>query len=326
MTENEIELIYNYLHENYEYRDGSLLRNKDGRGFSKQKKGDELGSFFYQSDQQPRIRCTLNIKGKDYTKNLSHLIYLFHYKSMPDVIDYLDGNPTNCRIDNLKIGSRIASQAKKECRGWKPYTSSTGLTRYRVTLQIGKAIKVHFGSCETPDEARAVYDMAKRLYVVDRLEADDIKKKVMLEFPDIKMKLKKDNKHGFPGIYKRGNRFVARHNGLSSTHDTPEEAYKDVIRMKNGEFTKTNRLKTSDHCTKPGCDKPYSAKGLCNNHYIQFRRAQDKRIRFNKTGFVGVKFDKGKYSSRFNNKHLGMFKTPEEAHAAYLKAKEEYIK
>jgi hypothetical protein len=322
MNQDEATLIYNYLHDNYEYRDdGNLVRTKDSPRNGKSKKGDVLGSFFYQSEQAPRIRCTLYINKFDYTKNLSHLIYLFHHKEVPDVIEYIDENPMNCCIENLKPGCRVEIQYKKGQRGYFPYKTKAGITRYRITLQIGKDIKVCFGSSDTEEEARAIYEMAKEIYVYERLEPIEIKKRIMAAFPHRSMKLAVVNKWGYPGIYQRGARFVARFDGQSSTHDTPEEAYKSYLDMKEGKFTRTNRLKLSDTCTVDGCGDPYYTKNMCSKHYAKHIRQGKRRIRANKTGYAGVKEDKGKFSARYKDKHIGSFKTAQEAHEAYLATK-----
>lgn len=327
MTEEE-QLIYNYLYENYDYQeDGNLVRKFDAPTNRGIKKGKKLGSFFYQTDASPRLRATLNINGTNYTKNLSHLIYLYFNKTFPDILEYIDNNPTNCRIENLKVGCRVTmqSQSKRRIKGYTSFRTKDGKMRYKIVLHIGRTKTLTFGSSDSPEEARKVYDFAKKLYIEDKTNPDEIKQLVMQEFPNIQMKMGISNKHGYEKIYQRGERFVARHNGMSSTHDTPEEAYQDVLRMKNGEFQRTNRLKTSHACTKPGCDKPYEAKGLCVNHYTQHRRAQNKRIRPNKTGFPGVKKDRDRYSARYNRQHLGMFDSAEEAHQAYLNAKNKNI-
>ena len=48
----------------------------------------------------------------------------------------------------------------------------------------------------------------------------------------------------------------------------------------------------------------------------------------NKTGLLGVRYVKGKYYGTFQvnkvKRYTKLFSTPQEAHAAYLKAKEEY--
>jgi hypothetical protein len=329
MTEAEVGLIYEYLHENYEYCDGELVRSANPKAGSRIRQGHSLGSFFYQGNQNPRLRCTLNIDGTDYTHNLAALIYLYHNKFIPQVIDYIDENPTNCKIENLKESSRTLVEYKKNVRGWKPVVLKNGTTRYRITLQIKDGSKIHFGSCETKEEARAVYDLAKKIYIEDQLASLEIKKRVMKEFPHLKMRLQKENICGFEGVYKRGAKFVARyiHNKKSntSTHDTAEEAHKNYLIMKEGDFKRTNRLRISDICSIEDCGKDYFAKGLCSAHYTkEIRKNNPRRIRPNKTGFAGVKADKGRFYARHNGKHLGSFNTPEEAHAAYLKAKEEY--
>lgn len=327
MRQSESELIYNYLHENFTYReDGNLIRIKDGRGFSKAKKGDALGSFFYQGVKNPKLRCTLNINKFDYTKNLSHLIFLFHHKYVPQVVDYADNNPMNCRIENLIPSSRKHTEAKKEVRGYIPFKSTTGKIRYRVTLQIGKDKKISFGSYDTPKVAREIYDYAKSIHLSDNFSTDDIKIKVMEHFPALKMKLKVTNKLGYKGIYKRGNRYVARGytgNGksVSSTHDTPEEAYRAYLEMLNGIMPTPQRGKLSDFCTAEGCNEAWYCKNLCKKHYFRYNKINKRKDRENKTGFPGVKADKGKFSSRYKNIHLGTFATAEEAHEAYIIAK-----
>jgi len=78
-----------------------------------------------------------------------------------------------------------------------------------------------------------------------------------------------------------------------------------------------------------------------NNNIYNIREASDgqnhqnlkKHKKHNKSGFLGVEtlcngnLRKNPYSSRIRlngvAKYLGMFKTPEEAHEAYLKAKRE---
>lgn len=331
MTEEEVKLIYDYLHANYQYEDGNLIRTSPAPKNKRVQVGDRLGSFFYQGKQTPRLRSTICVGGKQYTKHLAHLIYLYHTKKIPSVIEYVDGNPTNCFIENLKSSSRVNIEFKKSrnVRGWKPVKSTNGSVRYRVTLQIGKDLKVHFGSCETQEEARKVYDLAKTLHVHDQLNPQEIKLSVMKAFPHLLMKLKKENVCGYEGVYQRGKRFVARNifnkKTNCSTHDTPEEAYQAYLLMKEGYFNRTNRIKISGFCIIENCKSECYCKGLCSLHYSQeIRKKHPRKLRENKTGFQGVRADKGRFSSRHNGKHLGMFDSPEEAHAAYLKAKEEY--
>jgi hypothetical protein len=323
----EAELIYNYLHQNFTYReDGNLIRLKDGAGFSKQKKGDKLGSFFYQGGKHPRLRCTLHINKRDYTRQLSHLIFLFHHKYIPQVVEHYDLNPMNCRIENLKPSTRKVIESKKEVRGYIPFITREGRKRYRSVLQMGPIEKVSFGSYETPEKAREVYDYAKTLYIKEGLDKDQIKIKVMERFPDAKMKLKVENKNGYKGIYKRGNRFVARGytpegKVTTSTHETPEEAHKAYLDMQNGIFMPHERGKISDFCTVDECNEPYYCKHLCKKHYHRYSSAKKRYDRKNKTGLAGVKSDKNKFIDRYKGQHLGTFATALDAHEAYINAK-----
>jgi hypothetical protein len=66
---------------------------------------------------------------------------------------------------------------------------------------------------------------------------------------------------------------------------------------------------------------------------IQIKKIIQEKYFHKKSRYIetkGYRLIKGKYVTRATingqRKHIGTFKTPEEAHAAYLKAKEEYKK
>ena len=328
MTQEEVDLIYDYLHENYEYVDGELIRITPSSN-KKISVGHVLGSFYYQNygAARPLMRATINFNGENITLPVSHLIWIYHYKQKPKMIKYIDSNYVNNKIENLTTycGRERENNKNLDSIG-TAFISRSGKTRYRYALDIGNGQKISFGSWETKEECQQLHKFVKNIWVNNKtITPQELKIQVMAAFPKSAMRLNKQNKYGFPGIYKRRDRFVARYQGMTSTHDTPAEAYQDVIRMQNGDFETTNRKKTSDSCIKPGCPNPCYCKSLCSKHYHAQIRASNKRIRPNQTGFTGVKLDKGRYAARYASKHLGSFNTPEEAHAAYLKAKEELL-
>lgn len=58
--------------------------------------------------------------------------------------------------------------------------------------------------------------------------------------------------------------------------------------------------------------------------YVQ--QVANSRARYNRTGYTGVKKQGFRFNATHRGKHLGCFDTPEEAHQAYLKVKNAYLK
>lgn len=152
MTEEEVELIYNYLHENYEYRDGELIaKTTSGRRL----KGKEVGSSGkFESSGKPSIYIFLSIDMVQYKLLKQKMIYLFHYKKLAAKITFKDNNPFNCDIDNLL-------EASTNKLGFKGIYKN----KSRFTAEIHRnGITRNLGTYNTPEEAHAAYLKAKEEY------------------------------------------------------------------------------------------------------------------------------------------------------------------
>jgi len=98
MTQDEVDLIYDYLHENYEYWDGELIAKKTTKGI---KKGRALGHFSYRRNGHPIIQGRIKINGKSYLIDVRKLIFIYHNKYDPKFVINKDGNILNSYIENL---------------------------------------------------------------------------------------------------------------------------------------------------------------------------------------------------------------------------------
>lgn len=79
-----------------------------------------------------------------------------------------------------------------------------------------------------------------------------------------------------------------------------------------------------DHRDVNGLNNAWGNLRLATTHQNHGNQGAAKR---NTSGFKGVSFHKlrGRWRATIANKHLGLFDTPEEAHAAYCEAAQEYF-
>ena len=111
MTQDEVDLIYDYLHENYEYRDGELIATKR---IGSKEVGEPLGAFLQRS-KRAEIIAAITLPGSS-RKNfkLTTLIWIYHKKEYKKYIDFFDNDPANTNIDNLLESSAKMCQASRE--------------------------------------------------------------------------------------------------------------------------------------------------------------------------------------------------------------------
>lgn len=151
MTQDEVDTIYAYLHENYEYRDGELV-SKISKGRSRIQ--DCIGSFFMDTGN-PNLHTSFTISGITHRMPLSHAVYIYHKKIKPRYINYLDGNITNTRIENLECAS-MKSISKSHIG--KGYQKCGNKFRARIIID-GKSVNI--GRFNTEEEAHEAYLKAK---------------------------------------------------------------------------------------------------------------------------------------------------------------------
>lgn len=240
MMQNDIDAIYDHLHEYFKYENGDLVAIKTSRG--KVPVGRSIGSFNHnRTAGSPLILCSLTVNKKRYSIQLKNLIYIFHYKIKPKNILFRDNNPTNCKIENLipvdtlnKFILQKENYANKS--GATPYTHN-GNTRYRVRLSTDEG-RFTIGSYSDEKTAIKCYEFAKKLYMKKNLSNDEIKRLSIEKYPSNqhkKVKLK-----GVSQV--KGNRFVkVRYKALYSkdglrkhigTYDTEIEAHEAYLEFK----------------------------------------------------------------------------------------------
>lgn len=170
MKQEDFELIYNYLHEYFNYKDGDFYRKKEIHG-------SEIGRKMGCIKIHPAGNCYMvgafSINGKQYNKRISHLVYLYHFKELPKYIRLIDGNKMNTCLENIiKTRLRQNTKPKKFMQGRK--------IRYRVEVII-EGYTVSLGSYHTEKYAyEALYVLQK--YATDySITPEEIERKTRFE-------------------------------------------------------------------------------------------------------------------------------------------------
>ena len=156
MTQEEVDLIYDYLHKNYYYRmDGLFLRKKDNSVV-----------FGSQRSQKNNLMYSLNfyLSNKKIHIYYSHAVYLYHKKIKPKYLNYINNNFTDCRIENLELttmskrnlNSKIGTINKHGFKG----VCKDG-NKYYARIMINKKY-IWLSSHTTPEEAHEAYLKAKK--------------------------------------------------------------------------------------------------------------------------------------------------------------------
>jgi hypothetical protein len=139
------------VRELFDYQDGNLIRKVSIQ--SRSRLGEKAGANSTRG---------VVIVSVDYKRYKAHrLIWLWHHGSLPPVIDHIDGDPTNNRIENL----RPATHATNMRNSKKPRTNTSGFKgvrfhkqRQKWTAQISVNNRsLYLGIYETPELAYAAY-------------------------------------------------------------------------------------------------------------------------------------------------------------------------
>lgn len=154
MTDDEVQLIYDYLHENYLYEDGKLIRKYNYR---------IVYGNFNGNSKKLLFNVSFRVNNKKYNWSYGHLIYVYHHKIKPEYLININGDPTDLRVENLR--STDHSSMMQQCdlkvknkHGFKGIVKDNN--RFGARLWIGKSYK-YIGWFATPEEAHAAYLKAK---------------------------------------------------------------------------------------------------------------------------------------------------------------------
>ena len=227
MTQDEVDLIYDYLHENYEYKDGELIQIN--KGSNRNGINHKIGSLSMHENKPASLETTIGINKKNYKNPLSHFIYIFHFKLKPIVIKHKDGNPFNNKIENLVNVNHSTEGLSYDKKLKKPngYSISKYGT-YNVGIQV-KYDYFHLGTYECENDATNAY-----IFLDNLIRDKNINPALAIEITRKNHPVYLKNKYGYRGVYKDGNRYRCkfRNKSIPGSFDTPEEAHAAYLKAK----------------------------------------------------------------------------------------------
>jgi len=139
------------LHEKFDYCDGNLYRKTTG------KKAGTIDSKGYSA---------ITVNRKIYRGH--RLIFLYHHGYLPEIIDHIDGNRLNNRIENLREATQTENlqNAKKRTNnvsGIKNVHWCNQKQKWVVKLCV-KGKRIYGGFFENLDDAKQVALEQRNLY------------------------------------------------------------------------------------------------------------------------------------------------------------------
>lgn len=148
MATKDSTLTQEYLHSLFYYKDGNLYWKKSSKGTKKDAKCGWVSKTCVQFE----------LNQKNY--KLHRLIFLFHYGYIPQIIDHIDGNPHNNKIENLREATQSQNMMNSKIRknntsGYKGITFHKKMKKWLAQADFNKK-HYYLGLYNTKEEAHAV--------------------------------------------------------------------------------------------------------------------------------------------------------------------------
>ena len=150
-------ITQDYVKQLFEYRDGELYRKTS---ISNSYAGDKVGG----RNREGYLRAKIN----DKTYYLHRLIFLMHHGYLPKLIDHIDGNKLNNKIENLRAATHVENLFNRKAQknsnsGVKNVCWSKPKQRWIVQLQTNNKQR-YFGMYKDLELADLVAQEARDKY------------------------------------------------------------------------------------------------------------------------------------------------------------------
>lgn len=161
----EIGLTQEYLLSIFEYQDGRLIWKERPMSDFRTSRGYNLFIHKHAGKEAGCIDKGYHRVVIGKTIFPSHrLIFFMHYGYFPEVIDHIDGNPSNNRLDNLraatiKQNARNVKTPKNNTSGVKGVYFHKAINKWTASVKIEGRLK-HLGVFEAMEDAISARKLA----------------------------------------------------------------------------------------------------------------------------------------------------------------------
>ena len=155
VQEQKVKELYDLCHERFEYSDGKLFAKENWH--SRQRKGQEVGNL----NNCGYLKVCLN--RKSYL--LHRLIFLMHNGSLPELLDHIDRDKTNNRIENLRVADKELNSWNRDKQsnntsGFRGVSWNKGASKWHAYIKV-RGKRIHLGLFDTAEEASEAYVKAQ---------------------------------------------------------------------------------------------------------------------------------------------------------------------
>lgn len=144
-----------FINDHYQYIDGALFLKKKPSVYTPLKVGAQVGTNKFGINKYSQ----LNIMNVTY--QLYRIIFIMHNGEIPEgkLIDHIDGNPANNKIDNLQVVDYSQNSCKKkmQCNNVSDVTGVSfhkRIKKWQGVISINKK-QYHLGYFEEKNDAIA---------------------------------------------------------------------------------------------------------------------------------------------------------------------------
>jgi hypothetical protein len=147
--------LYNLAHKKYTYDDGRLISKHTGKPIA------SMGTGY--------LKCEFQISGKVLRMRVHRVIFLMHHGYMPGVVDHINGDTLDNRIENLRAATHQQNSVNRKVSsrnklGIKGVVFDNRLRQYVVYMKVNGRSK-RIGGYKTPEAAAEAYEaMAEKIH------------------------------------------------------------------------------------------------------------------------------------------------------------------